>query len=108
MEETKGLFELMLRHWTEAFGTIIIITLTSWGLISIKNANKKLRDVLTADEIDAKIEEARKHSESYTDEKIDNHNKLQTVVLASIVEQGDKTYEMVKFIYELELKRSKE
>lgn len=108
MEETKGLFELMVRHWAEIFGTTIIITLTGWGLLSIKNANKKLRNVLTADEIDARIEDAKKNAESYTDEKIDNHNKLQTVVLSAIVAQGDKTYEMVKFIYELELKRSKE
>jgi len=105
--ELKEIAEAMTMHWFKISTSLIITTMLGWGLVKVKKANDKLGNVPTNEDMNTKLLEVKEFNKNYTDEKIQNHNELQTVVLQSMIKQSDSTHKMVEFLYQEQIKRNK-
>lgn len=111
MTENEHLFYLVINSWifkSAILGTLA--TLSGYIIWLAKDANKKINNAATKDElreVEKKIDKSKNEAFIYTENFMKIHEDKQKLELLAMESKIIETHKMVHFLYENEINRNK-
>ena len=103
METIIKIIDYVSKNIIETGGVTVFTTLLGWALISLRSNHNRLKNSVTKDELESKINEAKQ----YTNEKIKIHEDKQVLEIAAIADKVIATHEMVTELWKNQINKKR-